>query len=1083
MHNFTHIKRILSLVLLGTLFSTAALAQQTDTAEYSTDTTTVKVKQKKLVGQRITGVVIDGASNKPLVGVKLTVTDFSGTLTDDKGRFAIVVPDFNATLVVSFIGYHTKLLPVVHKGKMATIKIYPVSYISQFNEVLLPNGIQNQARSTAAISSVNPLGGWNVNSETPDAFLQGKMSGVNVIRRSGTPGVGADLFVRGFTSLYATNQPLYVVDGMIFDANAFGTSLTSGHRRNPLQFIDVRDIESINLIKDAAAAAVYGTKAANGVMIITTNHAHDLATQIDFSAYGGFNFVPRQIPVMNAADYRTYLSDILKSQGLSNSAIADLPYMKDDTNPATNPTYYLYHQNTDWQKEVFKRSFDQNYFLKVTGGDNIAKYALSAGYSSDKGITDSTNNIKYNMRFNSDLNLTKRLTANTNLSFSYSEQRLKDQGISNSTNPLFLALVKSPFVSRNEISANGAVSPNLSDADTLGVSNPRALIEKGLNQQKAYRFFGNINFDYVFSKSFKLSNLTGITYDKTQETLFIPRKGVTNIPLQNAIGDSKLGSQVMRYFNVFDDLRLNFNKTFSKYHQLNMALGARYSQSQAEQDYAIGYNSATDVLISIGNSSAGLRYFGGDIGKWASLNTYLTADYSFKDKYYLSFALAADASSRFGKRDISSAIRYVGGYGLNLADGKTALLPALSAAWILSSEDFMKDLSSVSLLKMRASYGLVGNDDIGNYNNRQYYVSQNLLGLQGLVRGNIANPNIQWESIAKFNFGVDASFFNERLSISADYFNHTTSKMLAYMAVSSIGGIDSYIDNQAGMHTSGVDFNLNARLLNQKFKWDLGVNIGTYKNKVDKLPNGNDILTNFANGTYLTRIGQTANLFYGQRTDGVYATDAEAAASGLTIVNTAGLTVPFKGGDVRFVDTNGDKVINAADRVVIGDPNPDLFGSIRNSFGYKNWSLDVLVSFVAGNDLYNYTRSVLESGNSYYNQTDIMRNRWKGEGQITNVPRASYGDPMGNAQFSDRWIEDGSYLRLRTVNLTYNIPLKLKSIKYARVYATANNLFTLTNYLGYDPEFSASGSIFMQGVDTTLEPQFRSVQLGVRIGL
>lgn len=1083
MHNFTHIKRILSLVLLGTLFSTAALAQQTDTAEYSTDTTTVKVKQKKLVGQRITGVVIDGASNKPLVGVKLTVTDFSGTLTDDKGRFAIVVPDFNATLVVSFTGYHTKLLPVVHKGKMATVKIYPVSYISQFNEVLLPNGIQNQARSTAAISSVNPLGGWNVNSETPDAFLQGKMSGVNVIRRSGTPGVGADLFVRGFTSLYATNQPLYVVDGMIFDANAFGTSLTSGHRRNPLQFIDVRDIESINLIKDAAAAAVYGTKAANGVMIITTNHAHDLATQIDFSAYGGFNFVPRQIPVMNAADYRTYLSDILKSQGLSNNAIADLPYMKDDTNPATNPTYYLYHQNTDWQKEVFKRSFDQNYFLKVTGGDNIAKYALSAGYSSDKGITDSTNNIKYNMRFNSDLNLTKRLTANTNLSFSYSEQRLKDQGISNSTNPLFLALVKSPFVSRNEISANGAVSPNLSDADTLGVSNPRALIEKGLNQQKAYRFFGNINFDYVFSKSFKLSNLTGITYDKTQETLFIPRKGVTNIPLQNAIGDSKLGSQVMRYFNFFDDLRLNFNKTFSKYHQLNMAIGARYSQSQAEQDYAIGYNSATDVLISIGNSSAGLRYFGGDIGKWASLNTYLTADYSFKDKYYLSFALAADASSRFGKRDISSAIRYVGGYGLNLADGKTALLPALSAAWILSSEDFMKDLSGVSLLKMRASYGLVGNDDIGNYNNRQYYVSQNLLGLQGLVRGNIANPNIQWESIAKFNFGVDASFFNERLSISADYFNHTTSKMLAYMAVASIGGIDSYIDNQAGMHTSGVDFNLNARLLNQKFKWDLGVNIGTYKNKVDKLPNGNDILTNFANGTYLTRIGQTANLFYGQRTNGVYATDAEAAASGLTIVNTAGLTVPFKGGDVRFVDTNGDKVINAADRVIIGDPNPDLFGSIRNSFGYKNWSLDVLVSFVAGNDLYNYTRSVLESGNSYYNQTDIMRNRWKGEGQITNVPRASYGDPMGNAQFSDRWIEDGSYLRLRTVNLTYNIPLKLKSIKYARVYATANNLFTLTNYLGYDPEFSASGSIFMQGVDTTLEPQFRSVQLGVRIGL
>jgi len=1082
MHNFTSIKKGFSLMLFGLICSVAALAQKTDTSQYSTDTTTVKVKQKKLVGQKVTGLVVDGYTNKPIVGVKLTVTDFSGALTDDKGKFTIIVPDFNATILISNIGYHTKLLPV-HKGKLATIKIYPTNYTSLFTEVVLPSGTQNIARSTSAINFVNPQGGWGVNSETPDSYLQGRIAGVNAIRRSGTPGIGADIFVRGFTSLYASNQPLYVVDGMIFDANAYGTSLTTGHKNNPLQFIDVRDIESISLIKDAAAAAVYGTKAANGVMVITTNHAHDLATQIDFSAYSSMNLKPRNLAVLNSSDFRTYLGDVLQSSGLSSSAIAALPYMNDDPNPVNNPTYQMYHQNTDWQKEVFKRSFDQSYFLKVSGGDNIAKYALSAGYSKDKGVIDSTNNTKYTMRFNSDLNLTKKLTANTNLSFSYTEQTLKDQGLSARTNPVFISLVKAPFLAKNEINANGAVSPNLAEADTLGVSNPRALIEKGLNQKKAYRFFGNINFDYTFNKNFKLSNLTGVTYDKTQETLFIPRKGVTNEVLPTTIGDSKLGSQVIRYTNVFNDLRLAYNKVFAKNHSLHLTLGTRYSQNESEQDFAIGYNSATDVLISIGNSNAALRYFGGDIGKWSSLNTYFTTDYSYKDKYYLSLALATDASSRFGRRDITSSVRYVGGYGLDILGGKTAVLPALSGAWLISSEDFMQAYKGVDLLKLRMSYGLVGNDDIGNYNNRQYYVSQNLLGLQGLVRGNIANPNIQWESIAKFNTGVDASFFNERLSMSLDYYVHTTNKMLTYVPVTAIGGIDSFIDNRGGMQTTGADFGVNARILNKTFKWDVGINLATYNNKIKSLPNGTDILTNYANGTYLTRVGQSANLFYGQRTNGVYATNAEAAAAGLSMVNSAGVTVPFKGGDMRFVDTNGDKIINAADRVVIGDPNPDIFGSINNTFGYKNWTLDVLVSFVAGNDIYNYTRSVLESGSSYYNQSEIMKNRWRGEGQVTNVPRAAYGDPMGNAQFSDRWIEDGSYLRLRTVNLTYNVPLKTKAIKYARIYATGNNLFTLTNYLGYDPEFSASGSIFNQGVDTTLEPQFRSVQLGVRIGL
>lgn len=1071
------IKKGFWLLLFGLVCATTAFAQTdpvrsaADTTKF-TDTTTVAVNKINVKGQKIAGLVVDGTTNKPIVGVRLAVVDFSGAITDDKGRFNITVPDYNATLSVTYDGYHTKLLPV-HKGKMETIKIWPLSYQSLFTEVELPMEKISLARTSAAIDVVKIQGGWNNNSETPASEIQGRLTGLNAIRKSGTQGVGADVLVRGFTSLYATNQPLYVVDGMIYDVNTYGASLTLGHKNNPLQGVDVRDVESITLVKDAAATAAYGTKAANGIVVITTNRAKDLATQIDFAAYTGLNLTPKHLPVMNVQDYRIYLSDILTSQGLTAAEIAAKPYMNDSMDPALNQNYPMYHQNTDWQKEVFKTSIDQNYFVKVSGGDNIAKYALSVGVLSDKGVIDSTRNNRYNMRFNSDLNLTKKLQANTSLSFTYVEQKLKDQGIAPGTNPIFLALIKAPFFGVNEISPSGAISPNLADYDTLGVSNPRALIEKGTNSKKAYRFFGNINFSYAFTKNLQLSNLTGITYDKTQESLFVPRKGVTNYVLPTTLGESKAGTQVIRYFSVFDDLRLSYAKKIGRLHQIKATLGSRFVSSQSEQDYAIGYNTATDALIGVNYTNAALRYFGGEIGRWSSLNSYLTADYNYKDTYFVSAALAVDQSSRFGRADISKSF----------LSGKSAVLPAISAAWLISSEDFMRDYRHINLLKVRASLGYVGNDDIGNYNNRQYYVSQNLLGLQGLVRGNIANPNIQWEEVLKLNVGADVSVLNERLSLSIDYFNHTTYNMLTYVPIDAVGGISSFIDNEGTSNTAGFELGLNGRLLNKSFKWDLGINLSHYKNEIKRLPNGEAILTTFAGGTYLTKVGETANVFYGHRTNGVYATDAEATAAGLSIYSNTGVKTPFKGGDVRFVDTNGDGIIDDNDRTVIGNPNPALYGSISNSFSYKNWSFDLLFSFVTGNEIYNYTRAQLESGSTYYNQTDLLRNRWRGQGQVTNVPKASFGDPMGNARFSDRWIEDGAYLRLRTVNLTYNVPMKLKGFKYLKVYGTANNVFTLTNYLGYDPEFSAGSSIYNQGVDTTLEPQFRSFQLGVRVGL
>jgi hypothetical protein len=306
--------------------------------------------------------------------------------------------------------------------------------------------------------------------------------------------------------------------------------------------------------------------------------------------------------------------------------------------------------------------------------------------------------------------------------------------------------------------------------------------------------------------------------------------------------------------------------------------------------------------------------------------------------------------------------------------------------------------------------------------------------------------------------------------------------MITFEPVNSVTGFKYAITNNGGMKTSGLEIAINARVINKELKWDVGLMIMTANNKLSKLP-GNSMITEIGGASILSEVGRPANLFYGYKTNGILLSDAEATSAGLSYRNSNGTLTPFQAGDVRFVDRDGNYIIDENDMQVIGNPNPDFTGSISNVVSWKRFSFDALITFSKGNDIFNYTRSLLESMTGPYNQTPDAINRWKSNDQVTSVPRAAWGDPSGNARFSDRWIEDGSYLRLRTISLTYDIPIKPGTIiKYARIYATGNNLITLTRYLGFDPEFSASTSIFSRGIDTGLEPQFKSLQLGVRIG-
>ena len=395
----------------------------------------------------------------------------------------------------------------------------------------------------------------------------------------------------------------------------------------------------------------------------------------------------------------------------------------------------------------------------------------------------------------------------------------------------------------------------------------------------------------------------------------------------------------------------------------------------------------------------------------------------------------------------------------------------------------MQNQQIVDVLKLRAGYSITGNDDIGNYSATSYYIPQGLLGAYGLVRGNIPNSSLKWETNNKAGFGIDASFMKERLNVSLDLYSSKTYNLINIKQLNTVSGFSAVLLNDGTLSNQGIDFNVNSRIIdNPDFKWDLGVNISTYKNTLTASSN-DEVLTTIAGATVRTKVGAPVAQFYGYKTDGILSSTAIATTENLNIEHSDGSLTPFTAGDVRFVDKDGNHIIDSKDMEVIGDPNPDLFGSVNSRVQWKNFSLNAIIAYSYGNDVYNAMRANLESMSGTNNQTQAAIYRWKTDGQQTNMPKAVWNDPMGNSRFSDRWIEDGSYIRLKSISLAYDFDINSKVLKNAQVYLTANNLLTFTKYLGYDPEFSTGQSALYSGIDSGVLPQPKTVLIGVKIGL
>ena len=1042
------------------------------------------IKQYPMV--EISGKVVDAATGEPLPGVKIKSynNSFYAAMTDSVGNYSISVPTFVTSLSAALEDYNMTQVAINGRTQGVDIMLFSDVYNADYSE------------KTSGSRSVSTSGFDYTTSLTVDQEIQNRLGGdVRAISRSGIPGQGVSMFIEGFHSINATSQPLIVIDGVIHDQMYSSSMLHNGYYNNLLTTLNMDDVADVKILKNGTA--LYGAAAANGVILITTKRNTSMATRIDVNITGGVELIPSTPDVMNADQYRSYASGLLKTAG---SKLDDFKFLK------TDPNYYyynMYHNNTDWKDVVYREAMTQNYGIHIQGGDDVANYNLSVAYMKAESTLKKNNMSRFNIRFNSDIVLTDKLTTRFDVSYVNLTRDLRDDGLvqnvqpNSISSPNALALVKSPFVAPYDFSTDGKMSNFISDADdymyealgaTASVANPLGILQyaEALNKNRvdntavdvAITPVWHINRDMTIQEQFGYSSYS---FD---ENYYTPLVGMANHYIQDiGVVTNTVGSNFSRHNAVQSDTRFSWNIPMGS-HRLDFFGGVRYLSDNYKASELYSFSTGNDKTPSL-DSSTGKRRADGIDDTWKSITWYGDFDYNFREKYYLHGILALESSSRFGK-DAKA--------GIGLFGVRWGFFPSIQAAWVISNENWFRPNNGVNMLKVNAGFESVGNDSYDNNAAFTYMSSRPFLQEKAVGIGitNIGNTKLRWETTDRFNAGFEGVFFNNRLNVKFNYFYSTTSNLVTLGTIAYVTGLKDYWTNDGAMKNQGFDVAAEAKLVNkQNFKFTLGASVGHYKNKITQLPeNAPFVEHTLYSGTILTKVGSPLGMFYGFKTNGVYSTSAEAAAEDLGITNAAGNKVNFGAGDMRFVDTNGDGIISdgtdnyADDRVFIGDPNPDIYGNIHaNFFLGKNWAIGLNFNYSLGNDIYNFQRAVLEGGHAFLNQSTALNRRWIAEGQTSDIPQAVYGDPMGNSRFSDRWIEDGSYLKLKNVTVSYKLPISDEYFRGLTIWAAANNLFTLTKYLGSDPEVSCGNGSLLQGIDAGFTPAGRSFTLGVKINL
>ena len=1083
-----------------TLGLTTVIYAQTDDDDTFEEETTTTIKQPKRTQVKqavyptktLQGVVIDQALNTPLAGVQLQAlgNEQYTAMTDEKGHFTIKVPTFATALYVHSAGYLPQQVGVAAYDSTMTIN---VKMLGDKFQPMYHAGTDYTAKRTAQINRFGV---------TVDNEVASKLGGdIRSILHTAAADGGASMFIRGLNSITSDAQPLIIIDGVEMDMQRNRVSLHDCQFNNMLANISPDDIEKVTVLKNATT--LYGARGANGVVIIDTKRGHSMATRIDANISAGVQLIPRLPTMMNASQYRTYAAELIGTLPYANE-YKGFRFLNDDP---TNYYYHTYHNDTDWTKDVYRNAMTQNYSINVQGGDDIGMYNLSVGYVDAKNTIKETSFDRMNVRFNTDLKILWNLTTKFDIAISRTNNYVFDDGLpsdftsSTITSLTALALIKSPLVAPHQYnSIVGGFTTLLSGYDDIlaasetprnpvkntQLANPVSLIENGNgdNKNKAENTYFTLRLAPVLlmGKGFKLSADIYYMLNRNAQRYFRPYSGV---PTFNVAEIGNVTSQTMSMFakeqNLMGKIQVDWGRQFGK-HTVNAFIGGRYNYfSYDNSDLSTEYQGKTsDKNPTL--STSGIAGIEGANDVWKNLQWYGNVDYNYMNRYFVTLSLMAEANSRFGDN----------ADGLGLFGVKWAIFPSIQAGWVMTNENWFPKHSVVNYLRLNAGFDVSGNDNISNYAARTSFTAvkyfNNVMGIQ---MTNIGNDNIKWETTKKFNVGLQSYLFNNRLGVSFDYYIHKTDDLLMLKKFSNpIGGINNYWSNGGSLKNTGFELAINGKpVVSKDWHVEIGATMGHYKNEVTKLSDGDYTTSVYGNNNILTSVGNAVAMFYGYETAGVFSTDAEAKAAGngtyLYMEDESGNPQYFKAGDVHFVDRNNDGKIDEKDKTIIGNPNPDLYGNIFATVGWKDLTLSLAFNYSLGNDVYNYQRSILNSGATFYNQQVSSTGRWRYEGQQAELPRATYGDPMGNNRFSDRWIEKGSYLRLKTVNISYKIPIpgSWTWLQGLSVWAEAQNLLTFTKYKGSDPEFSIGNGVMYQGIDCGALALGRAFYAGVKINL
>ncbi|MGN0213626.1 MAG: SusC/RagA family TonB-linked outer membrane protein [Muribaculaceae bacterium] len=1034
----------------------------------------------------VTGVVLD-SSGEPIIGatVREKGSQAGGTATDFDGKFALKVASTKSTLVVSYVGMQTQEVKLAGRTEV-TIKMVDGD-ISLDEVVVVGYGTSRRIDITGSVSSLTADQMKESIVTNADQMLQGKVAGVQVTQNSGAPGGATSIRIRGASSINNSNEPLYVIDGVQMSGaggSIGGFSWAGGsdgqNTVNPLAAIAPSDIVSIDVLKDASACAIYGAAGANGVVIVTTRRGKAGHTNVTYDGYVAWQQTAKRLDMMNLQQYAEYQGQLVEDGFITGQNI---------NNAYRDPS--ILGKGTDWQDEIFRTAFMQNHQLSVSGGTEKVTFAASGGWMNQDGIIIGSDFSRFNGRFSVDAQMTPWMKLGGQLAYTRTNEKITLNDGSDGI--IMQAMTMQPDVPVYDFDGNFAGPTTVNGSSSW---NPVALALQKNNTLLRQRIMGNFYASIDFLKHFNFRAEYGYDASSNMNKAYVPRYhfGV----VENTI-NQMYQKEEHSYFWVQKDY-ITYTQTFNSVHDVSVMAGFEAQESSWENISLQKKNMTTDnIFVMTGDGDFVQNSGYKDRSTQASI--FGRVNYGYDNRYLATFTMRADGSSKFGP------------------ENKWGYFPSVALAWRASQESFLRDVNWLNNLKLRLGYGQVGNANISTYlygSAMQSYVTP--MGT-GYYLKNIPNPSLKWEASEQFNAGIDFAAFNSRIELTVDVYKKQTKDLLLQMLIPTyLGGAEwNYLQapyaNIGKTENTGIDISLNTRnIVTKNFTWSSNLTISHNKNKVVALNDESQIMygkldwwSEFQTATMI-KTGQPMGVFYGYQVDRLFTSEQDILDSPVQVNDGSGrnridkITGVYPG-DIKFKDISGpdgvpDGVIDENDQTVIGDPNPDFTFGFTNTFTYKDFDLSIGLTGSVGGDILNFARYKTEAMNSIWdNQSVTVLGRARaaidenGSAYLVNtdaeLPRFSSLDGNRNNRMSTRWIEDGSYLRIQNVALSYHFPTKLlqkAGIASARVYLNVQNLYTFTGYKGYDPEIGAfNQSALRQNIDMGRYPTPRTYTLGLNL--